>query len=120
MMIQLLDVVLIFDDTLREPHPKMVVCVNALDGWYFRINSRAILRPCVKLDKNPHHMFLDHDSYLHCDILELDDYVIEHSLRHKGIIGAVHTSLKPEILSKTLSSAVISSEDKHIIRDMLS
>jgi len=120
-MIQLLDVILIFDDTLREPHPKMVVCLNALDGWYFRINSRSTLRPCVKLEKNPHHMFLDHDSYLHCDILELDDYVIEQSLRrHAGIIGTIHSSLKPDIISKTFSSAVISSEDKHIIRNVLS
>jgi hypothetical protein len=81
-MLDPLDVILIFDGLIEPPHPKMVVCVQPEEGWFYRINSRPFLKPCLPLMKLPDHPWLDHDSFLHIDILMLDDYIVEASQRH--------------------------------------
>lgn len=114
-MISPLDTIVIFDGTLREPKPKIVTSIHPEEGWFYRINSRPFFRPYVKLAREPDHMWLDHDSYLHCEILMLDDYVVEESIRRHGIIGAVSPGLKNEIIKWTLQARYISAADSEQI-----
>jgi hypothetical protein len=89
-----LEVIWIHDDCISSPGPKMVVCVEATLGFFFRINSRPNWQQSLPLKKGADHPFLDHDSFLECgDPLELDDYVIDESLRQKGVIGALSQAL---------------------------
>jgi hypothetical protein len=111
-MVAALEVIVIHDETLRDPKPKLVSCVHPAEGWFYRINSRPFLRPNVSLTRDPDHPWLDHDSYLHCEILMLDDYLVEESLRrHGGVIGAVSANLKREIRRQTLQARYISADD---------
>ena len=115
-MLDPLDVILIFDGLIEPPHPKMVVCVQPDEGWFYRINSRPFLKPCVPLIRLPDHPWLDHDSFLHIDILMLDDYIVEESLnRHNGIIGKVSPILSRDIKRQTLNIRYASLEDKQKI-----
>lgn len=116
---RLLEIIVIWDDLITPPHPKMVACINPAEGWFFRINSRDKLRPCVAMARSPHHAFLDHDSFLHCDILELDDYIIDESLRRKCVVGRVHQSLADEIIRKVRLSMHISVADQDVIAQLL-
>jgi hypothetical protein len=116
---RLLDVIWIMDELIDPPHPKMVACVNPLDGWFFRINSRDKLRPCVPVVRIPHHTFLHHDSFLHCDILELDDYIIDESVRRRGVIGRIHSTLVDEIIVKLRLAIHISRTDQDVVARLL-
>jgi len=118
-MLNLLEVITIFDETLRKPHPKMVACIHPDEGWFYRINSQPHLRPWVRLERQPHHTFLDHDSHLHCEILMLDDYIVERSLRHAGVIGTIDPALKPQIIKQTLQCRYISLADSQAICEIL-
>lgn len=107
-----LQVIVIHDETLRDPKPKIVACVHPDEGWFYRINSRRFMRPNVALKRDPDHLWLDHDSFLHCEILMLDDYLVEESLRrHGGIIGDISSALKRDIRYQTLQARFISAED---------
>ena len=118
-MLRSLEVIWIYDATLREPHPKMVACVQPDNGWFYRINSRPFLKPFVPLKKSDH-PFLHHDSFLHCDILFLDDYLVRESLRrHNGIAGKVVDALKGDIRKWTLQARFISADDGRLICDAL-
>lgn len=44
-MLRALEVIAIFDGTLREPKPKLVASIVPEEGWFYRINSRPFLRP---------------------------------------------------------------------------
>jgi hypothetical protein len=95
-VLRLLEVIWIHDDCISPPGPKMVVCVEAKLGFFFRINTRPNWQQSLLLKKGTDHPFLDHDSYLECgDPLELDDYVVEQSLDGKGVIGTVSQALIP-------------------------
>lgn len=68
----------------------------------------------------PDHSWLDRDSFLHIDILMLDDYIVEESLkRHHGIIGKVSPMLSREIKRLTLNIRHASLEDKQRICTVL-
>lgn len=108
----LLEVTWVPDETIRPPGPKMVVCVDAEMGWYFRINTHDTWRPNVELMKTPDHEWLHHDSFMECNILELDDYVVEQAVRQSGIIGSVHRSLCPAIREAIRLNRWISNTDK--------
>lgn len=114
-MINPLDVILIFDNLIDPPHPKMVACVEPNEGFFYRINSRNFLRPNVALIRDPDHMWLDHDSFLHIDILMLDDFVVQSALDKHGVIGIVSTGLTREIKRKTLDLRYASLEDRQRI-----
>lgn len=121
-LIAALQVIVIHDETLRDPKPKMVACVHPEEGWFYRINSRPFLRPHVPLKRDPDHLWLDHDCFLHCEILMLDDYVVEESLRrHGGPVGEISNALKRDIRRQTLQARFISAEDGakicHIMAD---
>jgi hypothetical protein len=75
-LIKVLEVIVIHDDFIRPPAPKMWVYVEAAQGMFFRINTKGNRIGSVPLPLSLNH-FLDHDSHLECNgPLELDDYVI--------------------------------------------
>lgn len=115
-----LDVIWIDDDTIRPPGPKMVVCVQAELGLFFRINTRAGRQTSLSLRKESGHAFLHHDSYLECgEPLELDAYIVEEALRRRRIVGSVSRSLIPDILRAVRSARSISEADKQAIARFL-
>ncbi|RAZ79760.1 hypothetical protein DPM35_00170 [Mesorhizobium atlanticum] len=119
-MISPLDVILIHDGTITPPGPKLVVCIHPGEGWYYRINSKNHWKPAVAISRDPHHGFLDHDSFLECgDPLELDDYVVEESIRYKGIIGHVSPTLCAEIVAALKDARYLKEVDKDAIRAIL-
>jgi hypothetical protein len=110
MPLKILEVTIIFDDTIRPPGPKMVVAIHSANGWFYRINTKP-WRPAVKLEKTGHD-FLRHDSYMECgDPLELDDYLVETSLRRYGVIGAVSLLLREDIKNYLRQAKTLSSKD---------
>lgn len=115
MILNPLDVIWIFDDLITPPHPKMVVCVQPEDGLFFRINSRPFLKPVIPLIKDPLHPWLDHDSYLHVDILLLDDYIVEKAVRRGGVIGTVSPLLSTDIKKTVLNLRDATLHDKQRI-----
>ena len=57
--------------------------------------------------------FLDHDSYLECGSpLEFDDYIIDVSLRRRGVVGSVDRRHVPEICSALQRSRVVTTADR--------
>lgn len=114
-----LEVTWIPDDTIKPPGPKMVVCISPQHGWYFRINSKSVWTPSVQLLRVPDHPWLHHDSFLECNILELDDYVIDRALNQSGVIGAVSVELCPVIREAIRSNRHMSSTDKMVIHQVL-
>jgi len=115
-----LDVIMIYDDCIRPPGPKMVVCIEPDLGMFFRINTKDRWQVSVKLALEDH-PFLDHDSYLECgDPLELDDYVIEEALRRRPVIGTLSRMLIASILVAIESARTLSARDKAAIRTALS
>ena len=114
-----LEVIWIPDATIKPPGPKMVVCISPEFGWYFRINTRGHWVPSVPLPKEPDHPWLKHDSHLECNILELNDYVIEQALDASGIIGSVSTALCPAIRDAVRANRTMSSTDKMVIHQVL-
>jgi hypothetical protein len=114
-MITLLDVIWIDDETIDPPHPKMVVCVNAKDGWFLRINSRNTIRPCIAIPKEPFHRFLKHDSHIEGNIIELDEYIVDEALRRGGIIGSIHRSLVPSLISMMGARVTLTAGERAVI-----
>lgn len=114
-MLSALEVIAIFDGTLRDPKPKIVASIHPEEGWFYRINSRPHLRPWVHLVRDPDHLWLDHDSYLHCEILMLDDYVVDESIARHGVLGSISPTLKREILKWTFQARYISAADREKI-----
>lgn len=114
------DVIVIWDGTIRPPAPKMVICVSAEFGYYFRINTKPHWLGSIPLPKAPDHQFLDHDSYVECaSILELDDFVIDESIREKGVVGRISTAMRRQIAEKVSGIALISADDKEILAKAL-
>jgi hypothetical protein len=118
-MISLLDVIWIDDETVDPPHPKMVVCVNVQDGWFFRINSLDKIRPCIHLTKTPDHSFLHHDSFLDCCLLELDDYIISESVKIRGVIGCLNSNRIQPLIDMVRRSWTLNDGDREIIIALL-
>lgn len=112
-----LDVIWISDEEIKPPGPKMVVCVEPILGFYFRINSSSEWEPSVPIIREPDHLFLKWDSFIECTILELDDYIINQSLK-RGIIGRISRDVCGLIIEK-LSHASGSRQDRNAIRAAL-
>jgi hypothetical protein len=107
-----LEVIWIHDECISPPGPKMVVCVEATNGYFFRINSRGHRQPAVPLLQQDHSSFLNWDSFLECGgFLELDDYVVDQS----RVIGQISQKLIPDILSALNDADEISAQDKQSI-----
>lgn len=119
MPLNALDVIWIYDGFIRPPGPKMVVCVDPKLGLFFRINTDPKWQTPVKLEQAAH-KFLEWDSYLECgEPLDLDDYIIDESLRKRGVIGQVIPQLAKEIYAAVASAKTISPADKELIRKAL-
>lgn len=91
----------------------LVVMGTAPDGddlILFRINSAAMTRRgprpgSILIPRDPHHPFLDHDSYLFCGgppvaltDAQLQAAMAGQAIAHRqGIVGRIHSSLIPSI-----------------------
>jgi hypothetical protein len=111
------DVIWISDDEISPPGPKMVVCVEPFIGLYYRINTHDNWRPCILIDLHSH-AFLKHDSFIQCEILELDDYVITQALNKGGVIGRISISVC-DALIEALGYVNAPHADKNSIRSAL-
>lgn len=96
----------------------MVVCVEPYLGFFFRINSHDNWEPCVSIMKEPHHQFLQWDSFIECSILDPDDYIINRALAVTGVIGRVSNTLCAPLID-ALGYARGSRNDKNAIRAVL-
>ena len=111
-----LDVVIISDNIIRPPGPKMVVCICPEHGFYFRINTEPKWQTPVLLRKAGVHDFLDHDSYLECGSpIELDDYVIETTGNRGKVIGAIAAAVLPEIIEAIRTSPRVRASDRRVM-----
>jgi hypothetical protein len=120
MSLKPLDVIWIDDETIAPPAPKMVACIHPENGWFYRINSRSHWKPAVWLPHATQAAFLSHDSFLECgDPLELDDYVVEESIRRRGIIGCVAAIHSAEIIAALIAARYLKQRDKDEIRLIL-
>jgi hypothetical protein len=52
-----LEVIWITDECIHPPGPKMVVCVEANLGFFFRINTRPNWQKSLSLKKGPYQRF---------------------------------------------------------------
>lgn len=114
-----LEVIWIPDQTIKPPGPKMVVCVEPDAGYFFRINSEPKWQKPVLLELSENN-FLDHDSYLECGApLDLDEFIINESLRARGIIGRVSDKVIGPIIAALEASYTVSPEDRELICKVL-
>jgi hypothetical protein len=100
----------------------MVVCISEVAlGFFFRINSKSGWQKSLPLARIPHHTFLHHDSFLECGApLELDEYIVEESLRLSGTaLGVIHASLREPICQFVMNEGRISDRNKEAILDFL-
>jgi hypothetical protein len=115
-VIAALDVIWIYDQNIDPKKWKMAVIIEPDCLFYFRINSRDHWKPCIPLGRDPHHLFLDHDSYLECNLpQELTEFDVEEAFNKKGVIGRVHGSLARLIYELVKVNTRISAADKKAI-----
>jgi hypothetical protein len=118
-MLQTGDVLWVFDPTTDPQKFKMMVCLSSEDGWFLRINTLGHFRPAVPIDKarNP---WLKHDSHVECNLLELDDYAIEESLRNRrNPCGQLHRDHYPAIVKALMGLPFVKQADKQKIAALL-
>jgi hypothetical protein len=82
------DVVVLFDGTIRPPKHKWFLCVSPANGWFLRINTKEIFRPCFAL-RAREDPCIEHDCFIELrGRIEFDRYDIDESLKypanHKG------------------------------------
>lgn len=118
-MLKTLEVIWVFD-RLTEPQKwKMMVCLSWDHGWFLRINTSAKFRPCVPISQalNP---WLGHDSHVECNLLILDEYEVEESLKKPGNpVGRVDQSHRSVILQHLLAAPYHRSSDKLRFQQLL-
>jgi len=93
----------------------MQVCIDYEKGWFLRINTKNIIRPCVKISKHDN-AFLDHDSHIDCSLNEIDEYEIETAFEREGVIGKVEIGYAPTILDELLKTSFIRQDDKEHLK----
>jgi len=97
--LQPLEVIWLHHGTARGlAKTRMMVCISPEDGFFLPINTTDRFRPCFTLPRIPHHDWLKHDSHIECDVLVFDEYPVEESIAHDGIIGYVDFSHIDDIL----------------------
>lgn len=116
MVLAALDVIWIWDGFIKPPGPKMVVCIEPTLGFFYRINTEGkwqVPVPILKTD----HPFLNHDSFIECgEPFELDDYLIDESIRRSGVLGQIAASLALSIYRAAVRASTVSLHDKELIR----
>lgn len=93
----------------------MQVCIDYEEGWFLRINTRDVIRPCVPIPKNLNE-FLDHDSHIDCSIHIIDEFEIDEALRRDGVFGRVNLCHARDVLTALVGSIHISERDKERLR----
>ena len=89
----------------------MVVSVEPALGLFFRINTKPNWQKSV-LIKKVFNIWLEHDSFLECgQPLILDDYIVDMSVRSRGIIGCLDAHLVKQILLAMAEDEKVSIED---------
>lgn len=111
------DVIWLYDRTARPQKNKMQVCIDYEEGWFLRINTRDVIRPCVPISKALND-FLDHDSHIDCSLHIIDEYEIDDVLKRDGVYGKVNLCHAPEILAALVGSVHISERDKEHLRNL--
>ncbi len=114
-MLDFLDVIWLFDRSTDPQKWKMQVCIDYDEGWFLRINSRDLIRPCVAIakDRNP---FLDHDSFIDCSLQMIDEFEIELAIERAGILGKVDIAYAPAILEELLDAVFLNDRTKQVLR----
>ena len=119
MPLSALDVIWIWDGFIKPPGPKMVVCIEPASGFFYRINTKGKWQVPVPILKKDH-SFLKHDSFIECgDPFELDDYIVDESIRRSGILGQIAKQVAPAIYRAAFTATVLSQEEKELIRAAL-
>ena len=115
-MIKTLDVIWIHDQYIHPKDWKMAVIVEPDCLFYFRFNSSDRWQPAVKVDREPHHTFLKHNSFLQCDLAnELTEFDVEQALNAEGVIGTLHSSLVEQVYALVKANPKINNIDKKAI-----
>ena len=96
----------------------MQVCLSYQEGWFLRINTRDVPRPCVAISQTDNE-WLDHDSHVECALLVFDEFEIEEAIRAGGPIGTLTEAVKPEILRKLVGQPYLREADKQVLRRLL-
>jgi len=109
------DVIWLYDRAIRPQKNKMQICIDYDEGWFLRINTRGVIRPCVPISKalNP---FLDHDSHIDCSLYIVDEAEIEEVVRLDGVYGTVNLCHAEDTLNALIRSIHISTRDKEQLR----
>lgn len=110
-MLGFFDVIWVFDRTTQPQKYKMYVCLSYEDGWFLRINSTDRYRPCVAIYRSEN-AWLDHDSFIECALLEVDEFEIDEAITRGGIVGVVGSSLTSSIAETLLSVRTLRPNDK--------
>ena len=79
-----------------------MVCLSFDEGFFLRINSEGKFRPCVAISAELNSAIIEHDSFVECALLMIDEYEVENALSNVGIIGMLDLRYKNEILDKLL------------------
>jgi len=109
------DVIWLYDRATRPQKEKMQVCIDYDEGWFLRINTRNVIRPCVPISKALNG-FLDHDSHIDCSLHIIDEYEIEEVLRTDGVYGTVNLCHTRAVLDALTGSIHINERDKEQLR----
>lgn len=113
---RLLQVVRVWDAFIKPPAPKMIVCVDAENGLYFRINSKGHWPDSVPIAKDVRHPFLDHNSFVECGApQEWDDFAIDEFIRENGDLGDISLETVALIIEKIERSVRLPTNEKHRI-----
>lgn len=111
------DVIWIYDRALKPQKWKMQICLHYDEGWFLRINTKDVIRPCVAISR-AEHAFLDHDSHIDCGLCMIDEYEIDEAMKKSGIIGTITTKVAPEVLRCLLAARYISKKDKETLAEL--
>lgn len=92
-----------------------MVCLSFDEGYFLRINSEDKFRPCVAITRAVNPSIVEHDSFVECALLMIDEYEVETALVNAGILGTLDLRYKNEILDKLLSSRTTRQSDKDLL-----
>lgn len=109
------EVIWLFDRAINPQKWKMQICIDFDEGWFLRINTRGVIRPCVPIAKAANE-FLDHDSHIDCSINMIDEFEVEDAMAREGVIGRVDLDCASEVLDALCKAPFISERDKDRLR----
>jgi hypothetical protein len=110
------DVVRVFDNLTDPPKYKRLICVDREQGWFFRLNSRPIWKPNMLIPHEGNETWLEHNTYVHLNILEFDDTVVEESLKvPANFLGEISDGVRERLIEAVESASTLTQEQKDAI-----